>query len=161
MELDFSNVDDAQDFKPLPEGRYPCRVVSSEQSSTSNGNPKIRLSLEVLDGPYTGRRIFDDLVLSGGAMGRVKLALSRMGFDTTGRLEFEPEDLIDRRVIVDVVFETYTNKETGDLKTVNKVPFAGYHVFDPKDLAPVSGSASAPAGREGGEGGAVDEPMPF
>lgn len=47
---------------PIPEGRYVLQVVESDVVENSKGNGSIlKLTLEVFDGPLTGRKLFENL----------------------------------------------------------------------------------------------------
>ena len=53
-----------QDRSPLPAGPYLVRIIHSEFRPTRDGTGKyLLLELEVLEGPYTGRRLFDRINL--------------------------------------------------------------------------------------------------
>ena len=48
----------------LPAGKYVVQIVESEMRVTSNGMGQfLWLMLDVLEGPYTGRKVFDQLNL--------------------------------------------------------------------------------------------------
>lgn len=145
--IDFNDIPENDDFNPIPEGKYLCRLEAIEEKSTKKGDEMWSLRLEVQDGEYNGRVIFDNMVFSSAAMKRVKLICSRMGIDTSGEVDLSPADLQGRMVIVETVIEEYTAND-GSQKKRNTVPFAGYHKYD--------GDAGTPVGA-GGEG---DE-LPF
>ena len=123
--IDFSKIEDAHDFTPLPDGKYLCKVSEIEESSTQNGDEMWKLRFEVLEDEYAGRLIFDNLVFSEAAMKRVKLICSRLGIDTSGETELTPETLKDRKCYISVITEEYEDNE-GNPKKRNVVPFAGY-----------------------------------
>lgn len=123
--IDFSKVNDVQDFTPLPAGRYLARLVGIEEASTQHGDEMWKLRFEVVDGPHAGRFIFDNLVFSDAAMKRVKLICSRLGLDVSKELELSPETLKGRTARLTVEVEPYEDQE-GRSKQRNVVPFAGY-----------------------------------
>ena len=127
--IDFSKVDDAQDFTPLPEGRYPCRIVDIEEKLTQNGDDMWRLTFEVTEGEFEGRKIFDNLVFSDLSLKRVKLLCSKVGIDVTGDVDLNPDMLIDRKCRITVVVEEYPDKN-GNARERNSVPFAGFEAID-------------------------------
>ena len=123
--VDFSNVEDAQDFSPLPEGKYLCQLNDIEEASTQYNDEMWKLRLEVIDGEHAGRMLFDNLVFSKAAMKRVKLICSRLGLDVSGEVDLTPELLKGRKCYVSAVTEEYQDEE-GRTKRRNVVPFAGY-----------------------------------
>jgi len=76
--INFSKVDDVQDYSPLPEGKYLCELSEVEETSTQYGDEMWKLKFEVVDGEHIGRYIFDNMVFSEAALKRVKLICSRL-----------------------------------------------------------------------------------
>lgn len=63
--FDPSAHEEMQDFTPLPAGEYLAHVVSSEvKSNSSNTGELLTLEWYILDGEYTGRRVFAHYNLS-------------------------------------------------------------------------------------------------
>src|SRR5262245_66311802 len=98
MKLDFSKVEDAESFVSIPEGTYVCRIADVRQGLTRDGSPRWSLRLEVAEGEYAGRTAaWDSLVFSERGLPRVKQVLQRFGFDVSGTVELQPDDLLDLR----------------------------------------------------------------
>jgi len=133
--IDFSHVDDAQDFSPLPAGKYLCRLSEIEEASTQHGDEMWKLRFEVIKGPSAGRLIFDNLVFSEAALKRAKLICSRLGLDVSKELDLTPELIKGRLAILTVDTEPYEDAE-GRKKQRNTVPFAGYERASESDAAP-------------------------
>jgi hypothetical protein len=123
--IDFGQVDDVQDFSPLPAGKYLCRLIGLEEASTQHGDEMWKLRFEVIKGPYAGRLIFDNLVFSDAALKRAKLICSRLGLDVSKELDLTPELIKGRVATLTVEIEPYEDAE-GRTKQRNVVPFAGY-----------------------------------
>lgn len=60
----YSQNADALAGDVLPEGDYTVGVKSAKAVQTTGGKPAIRLQLEVLEGPFAGRTIPDQLTWS-------------------------------------------------------------------------------------------------
>ncbi len=126
-EYDFSKVDDARDFSPLPPGDYPCRLAAIDPNErTKAGDEMWKLRFVVKEGDYRGRLIFDRISFGEAALPRVKLLCSALGLDVAGKVDLEPELLIDREVLVTVENQSYFDRREGKEKKSNKVVFAGY-----------------------------------
>ena len=123
--VDFSKIDDVQDFSPLPAGKYPCKLVEVEEARTQYDDEMWKLRFQVASGQYAGRFIFDNLVFSEAAIKRAKLICSRMGINVSGELNLTTDMLKGRACQVTVDVEDYEDKE-GKTKKRNVVPFAGY-----------------------------------
>lgn len=123
--IDFSQIKDEQGRSLLPDGTYLCRVLDVVPEQTKAGDECWRLDLEVIEGDYAKRRIFDRLVFSEKALPRVKFICSRLGLDTSGEVDLRLEHLLDRIACVTVFTEEIVSND-GLKKKVNKVPWDGY-----------------------------------
>lgn len=57
-------IEEAGDaFNPLPEGEYAFIITDAEGKVSSSGNPMVRVSAKVTDGPHAGKAIKDFYVL--------------------------------------------------------------------------------------------------
>jgi hypothetical protein len=62
--FDANQVKPQEVFDPLPDGYYNARVINSEAKPTKdNESGYLALELEVIDGEYKGRKLFDNLNL--------------------------------------------------------------------------------------------------
>jgi Protein of unknown function (DUF669) len=52
---------DERSFEPLPAGDYNCQITDSEIVETRTGGEMLKLTLEVIDGPYANRKVWDNL----------------------------------------------------------------------------------------------------
>jgi len=53
--------EEQQSFEPLPAGEYPAHVTDSDIKDTKKGDGKyIKLTWEILDGPFAGRLVFEN-----------------------------------------------------------------------------------------------------
>lgn len=129
MRLDFSKIKEAQDFPPLPDGEYLCRVNEIEHSATLYGTEVWILQLGVLKGKFIGRHIFSEMRFSVSTYPRVKLICFRLGLDVSGEIDLTPDLLKGRECYISVGTEEYTTSE-GKIKKRNAVFFGGYERID-------------------------------
>jgi hypothetical protein len=63
MDFNPSEVpEDDRTFEPLPAGDYTMQVIDSELKDTKSGSgQQLVLTLEVIDGPFSNRRVWDRL----------------------------------------------------------------------------------------------------
>ncbi|MCK9327694.1 MAG: DUF669 domain-containing protein [Bacteroidales bacterium] len=62
-------------FEPLPAGEYKAIIVASEMKRTKDGNGRyLMLSLQVIDGEYANRIVFDRLNLDNPNTQAVRIA---------------------------------------------------------------------------------------
>ena len=155
--IDFDKHEEPSDYSPIPEGEYLVEVEKVEERSTNAGDEMWSLTFAVVEGEYAGRKVWDNMVFSEAAMGRVKLICSRMGLSVKGEVDLKPSMLMGRRVIVDTYHEEYEDND-GNTKTKSSIPFAGY--TRPEDGGEPSSSGSS-SSENGEEGGGDDDDLPF
>jgi hypothetical protein len=61
--FDANNVEPQEDFTPVPAGEYPVIINDSEMKGTSTGGQMLVLTLQIVDGQYKGRLVWDRLNL--------------------------------------------------------------------------------------------------
>lgn len=79
----------ADDYgKPLPRGEYLARIVMGELfNSRVNHTPGYKITFEIAEGEYAGRRIWHDIWLSEAALPRAKRDLGKLGITAIDQLE--------------------------------------------------------------------------
>jgi hypothetical protein len=136
MQVDFSDVQDVENYLSVPEGTYLCRIAEVRQGVTRDGNPRWSLRLEVAEGDYAGKTAaWDGLNWTERGMPRVKKVLARLGFDVSGILDLQPDELVGRRVQAQLLPEEREDRETGRRITSMRVPYMGYEAVE-QDAAP-------------------------
>ena len=131
MQIDFSSVGDVESYASIPEGVYLCRIAEVRAGVTREGSPRWALRLEVVEGDYAGRTAaWDGLVWSERGLPRVKEVLACIGFDVSGRVELEPDDLLDRRLRAHLLTEEREDPLTGKRVVRLRVPYMGYEAAD-------------------------------
>ncbi len=131
MRMDFSQIEDVQDFVSVPEGTYACRVAEVREGRTRDGNPRWAMRLEVAEGEYAGRTAaWDGLSWTERGLHRVKFVLEKLGFDVRGELDLEPGELVGRQAVVELLTEEWEDPLTGNRQLRLRVPYAGYQSAD-------------------------------
>lgn len=114
LNLDFSSIPSRD---PLEEGVYQLRIAKVEETTSSNGNPMLKVEYDVL-GVDGNRKLWDNYVLIDKCLWKVKELFDALGIDTTELVEMDVSELIGMEVQAKVIQETYN----GDTKnTVKKV----------------------------------------
>ena len=96
MNLDFDatgiDIDNFEDFTPLPAGNYLCSIVESEMKTTKAGNGEyLSLRLDVLSGDYQGRVLFHNLNLKNPSIKAEEIARQQLAqiCHATGKLKIK------------------------------------------------------------------------
>lgn len=127
--VNFPEVPDAQNFSPLPEGKYLCKLIEIDESTTRNDDEMWKLHFKVIKGEYKGRILFDNLVFSEAALKRAKLICSKLGLDTSQEIDVTPDLLLNRKCYLLVGIKDYEN-DKGETRKGNVIPFAGYELCE-------------------------------
>ena len=53
--------DEKGSFDPMPAGDYHAQIIESEIKPTKSGGDMLRLTLEIIDGPFANRKVWDNL----------------------------------------------------------------------------------------------------
>lgn len=140
----WNEIEEAQDYSPIPTGVYHCKLVVVDSSkTTAAGDEMWELKFVVVDGEYRGRKIYDRLSFGRKALPRVKLLFSRMGQKLEGDVNVTPDMIRGRECFVSVEVEEYATDE-GVLKQRNTVPFAGFAEITPTPAPTVKADDDLP-----------------
>jgi hypothetical protein len=78
FKVNFGNVGDPEEFKPIPRGDYNVVFDQTDYGISKNsGKPMITARLEISDGEYEGRKLWTWLSFSEKAMPFTKMAFSQ------------------------------------------------------------------------------------
>jgi len=142
--LDFDGVEDRGDFSPLPSGTYDCTIFSIDASKVGRDSkqPYAEFVYKVQEGEYKGRQLWQNFSFQKQALWGLKRLLVKLGYDPeklSGKFEFEPRELLGRRVFVTVSESTYNGKPSNDVTDVD--------VPGPDGQAPSGATASSSSTR--------------
>jgi hypothetical protein len=92
----------AAEFAPLPKGDYPFRILAGALFISKRGTPGYKLTLEVVEGEFQGRRAWVDFWLTPAALPMTKRDLAKIGVTDLEQLErpLPPGILIRGKLIV-------------------------------------------------------------
>lgn len=135
MKLDFTNVEGQQTFEPIPGGKYIVEVTDYRESTASDGakNPGAatvswQLTVESLVNGDThltnregkeikveGRTVWENMTLVENSFWRLKAFLEACGFDVSGEIDFNPDEVVGSRLVAKVAIQKgRKNPETGE-----------------------------------------------
>ena len=93
--FDATGIDPMKPLEVLPPGKYPAQIVNSEMRLTRDGMGQyLHLEIDVLDGPYRGRKLFDRLNLVNANTQTVEIAQRTLSVicHATGRLQVQDSE---------------------------------------------------------------------
>lgn len=145
-------VHQENDFTPLPEGTYDCKIIKVEQSTSSKGNPQLEVSLEVVEGPKQGRKPkkwYSMTEKAGWALRKLveelDVAFTDHGKTPDGQLdwEFDADDLVGRIVRYDVTIRTHEGKKNNDFSNEQVSEFDPYYAELMKEREEATGGGES------------------
>lgn len=141
--FDAQTVEPNDSFDPIPNGDYLCIITTSEMKPTKAGDGAyLELELQVLEGSYQGRKLWDRLNLNNANDTTVKIAKGTLSAICRAVGVLQPKDsceLHDLPMLVKVACKK--RDDTDELTNIVK----GYKKRDSGTVAPVAAPAAAPA----------------
>lgn len=88
LERAWNDAETAEDFAPLPNGKYVARIIGGElTNSRSKGTPAYKLTFRVLEGDHCGRQFWHDIWLTAAALPMAKRDLQKLGVNSLQQLD--------------------------------------------------------------------------
>src|SRR5574343_1773920 len=118
VDLNF-NIEDVKDnFQPLPADDYAAKIISQELKQSSNNNPMIAIVWEITDGEFTGRKMFDNMVLIESMGWKVKQYAELLGMTSGSSLD--PSLLEGVEAILKIIQKNKTPEELAKDKAAGR-----------------------------------------
>jgi uncharacterized protein DUF669 len=133
IESAWGDTQAATDFVPLPKGEYDAVVVSGELFTAHTGTPGYKLTFEVCEGDFKGRKFWHDLWLTPAALPFTKRDLAKISITKLEQLE-KP---LPARFVCRVKLALRKNDEGAEYNRVTALECSGTEKADP--FAPASG----------------------
>lgn len=83
----FNQAKAADDFAPLPRGEYIARIIDGALSTAKTGTPSYKLTFQVVEGEYAGRRFWHDIYLTEAAIPMAKRDLGKLAVTDLAQLD--------------------------------------------------------------------------
>ncbi len=114
LNLDFSSVPSRE---ALPEGTYHLMIAKVEETTSSTGNPMLKVEYDVLE--YEGsRKLWDNFPLIETALWKLKELLDAVGMDTSAVVDMDPMDLVGQEINAKVIQEEYQGETVNRVKKI-------------------------------------------
>jgi len=123
--FDATTVEPAEPLEVLPPGNYLAQIVNSEMRVTKNGlGEYLWLEMDVLEGPYQGRKLFDRLNLINENTQTVEIARSALSAicHATGRMKVQDSEQLHLVPFIAVVRLRPAKNGYGESNTVRYLP---------------------------------------
>jgi len=123
--VNFGRSEQPDPQQPIPIGEYKCKIVEVREKTSQKGEEYYSLRLEIIEGDYDGRSVYDSLFFSPKALQRLKLICERLGINIEGDVEITPSLFLYKIVVVAIKQDFYINK-SGQTINKNIVAYDGY-----------------------------------
>lgn len=141
-----NDYEPAGEFQPIPEGEYRACITESAFESTKKGDGNfLKLTVQVIDGPFTGRTVFDRLNLDNPSDQAVQIAKAQLSAICRAVGKMSPEDSADLHNIpfmVKLGVRPHDGKVYNEVKSYKAVGGNG----DTQKVDAASGQKSIPVG---------------
>lgn len=100
-----ADVPEREDFTPVPPGQYTGMITNSELKDTKKGGQYISLEIDIMDGDYAGRKLFEKLNIKNDNPKAVDIAFRTLGeiVKAVGKTTIkDTEELHNKRFTMDV-----------------------------------------------------------
>lgn len=95
ISLDFDGVK-VDGFEPIPENTYTVRIAEVKTGISKAGNKKVSLTLEITEGEFEGRKLWETITFTEKAMWKVKQVLEAFTGEVWGQdgMSLRPQELV-------------------------------------------------------------------
>ena len=94
--FDAGQVEPNAGFDPIPAGKYVAAITASEMKPTKNGKGEyLELEMEVLEGPFKGRKLWDRLTLKHPNTQTVEIAKGTLSAICRAVNVLQPRDSVE------------------------------------------------------------------
>ena len=114
LNLDFSSVPSRE---PLDEGVYCLTIAKVEETTSSTGNPMLKVEYDVNDVPGN-RKLWDNFVLIDKCMWKIKELFDALGIDTSTIVEMDVTALVGMQVNAKIIQEQYNGETVNRVKKI-------------------------------------------
>lgn len=114
MNLDFSSVPSRT---PLDEGVYNLTIAKVEETTSSTGNPMLKVEYNVND-VAGNRKLWDNYVLIDKCLWKIKELFDALGIDTSAVVEMDVNELVGMQVNAKIIQETYNGEVVNRVKKI-------------------------------------------
>jgi hypothetical protein len=140
LNFDATQVEPSSGFSPIPAGKYVAVITDDEMKDTRNGSGRyLQLTFEIVEGEYSGRKLWTRLNLENANMDAVKIARADLSAICRAVNVMQLQDTVQLHNLPMVItVRLKKNKETDEMQNEIK----GY---ESKQAYAPGATASAPA----------------
>jgi hypothetical protein len=159
----WGNIAPAPDFgSPVPKGNYVAHVLDGALFNAGTGTPGYKVTFEIIEGEYRGRRLWYDIWLTGAAKSRAVRDLAKLGIRSKEQLE---QPIPSRRIRCKVRVVVHCGDDSTERNVVKHFEVLGIDPPEANPFAPGDGPGDTEPGGSGdsstGDSTSSGELFPF
>lgn len=135
----------ADDLKPILPGEYRCRIIDGNLFNARSGTAGYKLTLEVLDGDYEGRRLWHDIWITEAAASLAKRDLGKLGVTSLEQLN----DPLPEGIIIAAKVGIRRNDDGAEYNRITRFDVVAIEHPEPEPFAPREDPGDASTDPEG------------
>lgn len=143
-----AEVEPSKGFDPLPVGDYVAMIVDSEEKTTQAGTGTyIKLTVEIVDGEYKGRKLWENLNLNNPSAEAVAIAKATLSAICRAVGVLTPRDTVElHNIPMTVKIGLEKRKDSGEMQNRIKAfkPRVDASAITTPTTAAASGGGAAP-----------------
>jgi hypothetical protein len=115
LEYDLENV--SSEFEALPAGQYLAKITEAELTKTQSTNRNmIKVTWEITEGDFEGRKLFDNIVLIEAAAFKMKQYAELIGVESGSQID--TADFVEAEALLTVIQGEYNGEPNNSIKKV-------------------------------------------
>lgn len=151
LNFDATQVEPSSGFSPIPAGKYVAVITDDEMKDTRNGSGRyLQLTFEIVEGEYSGRKLWARLNLENANMEAVKIARADLSAICRAVNVMKLQDTVELHNLPMVItVRLKKNKETDEMQNEIK-GYESKQAYAPGATvsAPAAQTATAPWARK-------------
>jgi hypothetical protein len=118
VKVDFTGV---EAYVKCAEGEHVAVLKSIEEKESQGGNDMLAATFEVVAGPSSGARVFDNFPLTEKALWKLKMYLEAIGMKADGKVAIDTDKMVGKKLIISVSHEEYQGQTRARIQGYKKM----------------------------------------
>lgn len=119
FEFDMTGVDMSN---TIPEGAYEAVLIDISKDVSKNGNKMWTWTFAIINGQYSGKEFKSWTALTPSALWKLAETLLAFDFKPDRMVKFDKENVVGRKVVINVINETYQGTDRTSIKKITRHP---------------------------------------
>lgn len=118
IKIDFTGVEESV---KCAEGTHFVKMTGIEEKVSQAGNEMLSATFEVTKGDSKGAKLYENFLLSQTGLWKLKSYLSSVGVKADGKIALDPNSLVGKQCLAEVIHEEYNGKQKAKIDEFKKI----------------------------------------